>query len=106
MARAIKRKIMVLNKEYLWVLDSNSIDVPKERHIRIHSAKLTKNILYVDPYNWHFEIRPKTIEQVILFALELGWNPQESGKTWYISIKEDGEFYSLPEGQRFGFADR
>lgn len=106
MARAIQRKIKVLNSEYLWVLEGNSIDAAKERHIRIHSSKLSKSILYIDPYNWNFEIRPKMIELAILFALQQGWNPEKSGYDLFISMKEGGEFYRLPEGQRFGFEDR
>jgi hypothetical protein len=106
MSRAIKRKITVLDREYFWVLDGNSIDSNKEHHIRIHSNKLTKSILYLDPYNWHLEIRPKTIETAILFAIDLGWSPEKKGTTMYLSMKNEGEIYLLPEGIKFGYLDK
>lgn len=105
MSRAIKREITVLNKENCWVLEGNSIDSAKDHHIRIHSNKSTKSILYLDPYNWHFEIRPKTIEAAIIFAIDEGWNPEKKGNTMYLSMKNEGELYLLPEGIKFGYLD-
>ena len=101
MSRAVKRKITVLNRAYFWVLDGNSIDATEERHIRIHASGVTKSILYLDPYNWHFEIRPKTIESAILFAIDKGWSPEENGTTMYLSMRNEGELYQLPEGVKF-----
>lgn len=101
-----KRKITVQNKLYYWVLDGNVIDHRGEQHVRIHSDRATKSILYLDPYNWHFEIRPKTIEAAILFAIEQGWNPEEKGRMMYVSMRNDGELYQLPEGVKFGYLDR
>jgi hypothetical protein len=106
MSRALKRKITVLNEDYFWVLDGNSIDGKKENHIRIHSKKLTKSILYLDPYNWHFEIKPKTIEKAILFAIDNGWSPEEKGNEMYLSMKNEGELYQLPEGIKFAYLDK
>jgi hypothetical protein len=102
MSRAIKKKITVLKIDYFWVLDGNSIDGTKEHHIRIHSNGLTKCILYLDPYNWHFEIRPKTIETAIIFALDHGWIPEEKGNIMFLSMDDDGSFYELPDGLKFG----
>jgi len=106
MAKAIKRKIKVLNENYFWVLDGNSTYGQKEHHIRIHSEKLTKSILYLDTYNWHFEVRPKTIEQAILFARKNGWNPEEKGKVMYLSMKNEGDLYVLPDGIKYGYLDK
>ncbi len=106
MSRAIKREITVLNEAYFWVLDGNAVAGTKEHHIRIHSKKITKSILYLDPYDWHFEIRPKTIKQAILFAIKHGWNPEETGKVMYLSMKNEGELYQLPEGIKFGYLDK
>ena len=105
MSRAKKRKITILNEVYFWILDGNTIDTPKPCHIRIYSKKLTKSILYIDPYNWHFEIRPRTIGRAILFAIEQGWNPEEKGNEMYISMNNEEEFYQLAEGVKFGHLD-
>lgn len=105
MSKSIKRKIDVQKKDYFWVLDGNTIDGGYDTHIRIHSSKSTKSILYLDPYNWHFEIRPKTIRTAILFALGIGWNPEEKGNIMYLSMTKEGEFYRLPEGIKFGYLD-
>lgn len=106
MSRSIKRKIRVLNEIYFWVLDGNTIYGNQENHIRIHSKELTKSILYLDPYNWHFEIKPKTIEFAILFAIDNGWNPKEKGKVMYISMDKEGKLYKLPKGIKFGHLDK
>lgn len=104
MSRSISRRIVVAGKEYYWSLNGNSIDQAKEQHIRVHIKKETKSILYIDPYQWHFEVTPKTIEQGITFATLEGWNPNRAKKTMYISMN-NGEFYVLPEGIKFGYQD-
>ena len=101
-----KREIKVLEEEYLWVLDGNTTHGYNEGHIRIHAQKLTKRILYLDPYNWHFEVRPQTIRKAILFAINNGWNPKEKGAPLYLAMKGDGDFYVLPEGVKFGYLDK
>jgi len=106
MSRAIKRKITVKQEDFFWVLNGNSIDGQNESHIKVHSNKLTKSILYLDPYKWHFEIRPKKIEQAIIFAKDNGWIPEEKGKTMYLSMTDKGNFYVLPEGVKFGYLDK
>ncbi len=106
MSRAIKRKITVLNEDYFWILDGNSIYGHKEHHIRIYSKKLTKSILYLDPYNWYFEIKPKTIGKAIMFAIDNGWNPEEKGKEMYLWVKNEGELYQLPERIKFAYLDK
>ena len=103
MSRSIKRKIRILNNDYYWVLDGNSLFNNKEQHIRIYSKELTKSTLYLDPYNWDLEIRPKTIETAILFAIEHGWDPKVKGKQMYLSMKNEGELFQLPNGAKFGY---
>jgi len=72
MGKPRKRKIIVDQKEYFWVLNSNSIDGLRDQHIRILRNRNTKSILYIDPYPWHMEIRPKVIESAIKFARSKG----------------------------------
>lgn len=105
MSQSIKRKIIVERKEYFWVLNSNSIDGIHDHHIRVHKERGTKSILYIDPYQWHMEIRPKAIEAAIKFACSKGWNPSKMTKPMYISMN-DGEFYVLPDGVLFGYQDK
>lgn len=93
MPKKVKRKITGLNESYYWVLDGNTIDGGKETHIRIHSKQITKSILYLVPYAWHFEVKPKTIKQAIQFALGNGWNPNEKGTEITLSMNEEGGFF-------------
>lgn len=106
MSKRAKRKITVFNKEYLWVLDGNTIDSHPPQHIKVHAMGATKSILYLDPYNWHFEVRPQTIERAIKFAIANGWSPEEAGTSLMLSMNREGGFYVLPEGIQFGYEDR
>ena len=105
MGRPIKRKIIVDQKEYFWVLNSNSIDGLHDQHIRVHRNRNTKSILYIDPYPWHMEIRPKAIEGAIKFAFSKGWKPSTMTQPMYISMN-NGNLYVLPEGILFGYQDK
>jgi hypothetical protein len=105
MSRRAKRKITVLNKEYLWVLDGNTIDSHPPQHIKVHAVGATKSILYLDPYNWHFEVRPQTVERAIKFAITKGWIPEENTTPISLSMNSEGEFYILPDGIQFGYQD-
>ena len=105
MGRPIKRKIIVDQKEYFWVLDSNSIDGGHDKHIRVHRNRDTKSILYIDPYPWHLEIRPKAIESAIKFARTEGWKPSTMTQPMYISMN-NGILYVLPQGILFGNQDK
>lgn len=99
MSKTTKRKITVDGIDYTWTLKGNRID-GKEQSIKVHSGPDSKSILYIDPYDWSFEIRPKVIAEGIRFALQHGWNPQEAQSEIAISMHE-GEFCVLPKGHRF-----
>ena len=103
MSRVAKRKIVIDGKKYLWTLKGNYLKGHGEEHlIRVHSEKLTKSILYIDPFSWNFEVRPKLIRKAILFALSIGWNPRIKEKGFIVSMNED-KFYKLPKGFNFGY---
>jgi len=95
-----------MGKEYIWVLDGNSTIGygGKEHHIRVHSSDPTKNILYIDPIPWHFEVAPKSVEKAIKFAISQGWEPTEKSECMYVSMNKD-KFYVLPKGIKFGYLD-
>lgn len=102
MSRAIKRKIVINGVNFYWVLNGNRIDSKELCHIKIHSDKATKSMLYVDAYDWSFEICPKTIREGILFALSQGWLPAKKETGMIISMRNEN-FYVLPEGKKFGY---
>ncbi len=102
MSRSVKRKIVVNATQFNWVLDDNDIDGVKDTHIRVHKEGETSNILYIDPYDWHFEVRPKFVALAIQFALASGWFSNESTKSMYIGYIDE-KYYVLPEGIKFGY---
>tara|TARA_B100000674_G_scaffold6879_1_gene5382 strand:- start:2043 stop:2372 length:330 start_codon:yes stop_codon:yes gene_type:complete len=106
MAKPVKRRIIVKGQVFYWVLNGNSIDTSpnQERHIKVHLKDLTKSILYIDPYPWEFQIRPKNIELAIKFAQSQGWDPKKPNCSKYISQKEN-KFFVLPAGQKFGHSE-
>lgn len=102
MSRSQKRKIVVNATEYYWVLDGNTIDGFNDTHIRVHKEGDTGKILYIDPYDWHFEIRPKFVALAIQFALTSGWLSNESTEPIYVGYI-DGKYCVLPKGIKFGY---
>lgn len=99
MGRVSKRNIVVNQTPYIWTLKGNRIDT-KDCHIKIHKEGNNKSILYVDPYDWNFEVRPEYIKKAIIFALKNKWEPDKSLKDVYISM-EDANFILLPDGVKF-----
>ena len=102
MSKTVKRRISVDGAQYVWVLDGNSINRPNDTHIRVHKEGTTGNILYIDPYNWHFEIRPKFIAEAIRFALNAGWEDRTKATGIYVAYFDD-EFQVLPKGVKFRY---
>ena len=93
------RTITVSDHDYLWVLSGNTI-YGKEQHIRVYRQGCQNSILYIDPYAWEFEIRPRQIREAILFALQQEWDPEQDGSSIYLGMR-DGELITLPEGVQF-----
>lgn len=93
MSKSFKRTIVVSGEIYEWILDGNTI-YNSEKWIRIHKGKATKSILFVNPYHWQFEIRPKSIKEAIEFAIGLGWDSEQSTRNLFLDYGEDG-FYVL-----------
>lgn len=93
------RQISVDGHSYVWHLNQNSLFF-KETHITIAESGMAGQILYLDPYPWELEIRPKTIRAAILWAIEKGWTPTKKGPSIYLGYR-DGEFFTLPEESKF-----
>jgi|RhiMetdeSRZDD1v2_1073273.scaffolds.fasta_scaffold744297_2 hypothetical protein len=94
------RSIVVDNEPYEWVLRHNSLFVDSDRHIAVYSPSAKGQTLYLDPYAWEFEVRPKTIAEAIRFALSIGWTPKAVAPPLYLGFRGE-QFFRLPEGTRF-----
>ena len=92
MGRVNKRSITVNGISYIWTLKGNRIDT-EEHHIKVHKEGVNNFILFIDPYDWNFEIRPEYIRKAIIFALNNDWGQNLN--------KKDSTFILLPEGIKF-----
>ena len=97
MAHTQKRKIHVNGIEYEWCIRGNDIGVTSANHITIYKTTINGRPLYLDPYPWALEIRPKTISEAIEFALKNDWIPENKGKSFMLGYLND-TFVVLPEG--------
>ena len=98
MAGTSIRAISVDDEKYSWCIRGNDVE-SKASHITIfHPGKRAKQ-LYVDPYPWELEIRPKTVELAIRYALENGWLTDKIAHPMYLGYLDD-EFIVLPKGVR------
>lgn len=52
--------------------------------------------LYLDPYPWDLEIRPKVVAEAIRFAQAHGWVAGQKGPPIYIGY-HDQQFIMLPD---------
>lgn len=93
------RTIQIRGREYLWHLSENRTD-GAENSITVGNRG-GRFFLLVDPYPWHFQIRPADIAQAIAWALDAGWTPA-TGPTRAVAFSNSaGSFVWLPAGQRF-----
>jgi hypothetical protein len=98
MTHTQKRKIVVNDIKYEWCIRGNHIWKDTD-HITIYKDDPSKTgtALYLDPFPWGLEIRPRTIANAIRFALRNNWNPEQKGKPIRIGYVND-DFVLLPEG--------
>lgn len=93
------RHITVDSEVYRWYLKGNEI-TKGWKHIAIQHSTISGQLLLLDPFPWQVEIRPQTIRDVIVFALEHGWSPKSAEKPLYIG--HDGEsFIVLPKNRQY-----
>ena len=58
------------------------------------------HVLFIDPFPWGFELRPKSVAEAIRWAFRQGWTP-EAGPTRSMAFNDDtSEFEWLADGQR------
>ena len=98
MKKTQKRKIVVNGTAYEWCLRGNKIWRDTD-HITIYSPTSTGAPIYLDPYPWGLEIRPRTIADAIKFALKNGWEPEKKGRPFRIGYLHD-TFVVLPDGSK------
>jgi len=97
MTHTQKRKIYLDGIEYEWCIRGNDLWVTSAKHITIYKSGINGRPLYLDPYPWALEIRPKTIKRAIEFANRNGWIPENKGRPFLIGYLHE-EFVVLPEG--------
>ncbi len=87
------RKIEVDDRSYIWVLEGNEI-FSSERWIIITLSGTNYSKLYIDPYNYDFEIRPANIALAIKAARKMGWKPESNSGEIRVKYHE-GKFEQL-----------
>ena len=92
------RKLVVDGKNYLWHYSGHcplcSSDV-----FTIGRAG-DRFVLYIDPFPWEFEMRPKSIVTAIKWALNKGWTSEFGPTRAMSSDGSDHKFKWLLDGQR------
>ena len=91
-------KITVQGQTYLWhyaahcpLCSNDVITVGQEGK---------PHVLYLDPFPWSFEFRPKAIAEALEWALGRGWSV-DKGPTMAMALDDNsGEFVWLGEGER------
>ena len=96
MTQTQKRKIAVDGVEYEWCIRGGGIWTATD-HITIYKPKVGGTPIYLDPYPWALEIRPRTVAGVIRFARQGGWVPEDKGKPFRVGFVNN-ELVVLPEG--------
>lgn len=92
MTHTQKRKIVVDEQEYEWCIRGGVLDA---EHAAIYKPNVNGTALHLDILPWDVEIRPKTISEVIAFALKCNWKPETKGppiKIGYVG----GQYVRLP----------
>lgn len=101
MTHTTKRKIVVNNTEYGWCIHGNDFEC-KGRYITIYKQSVNGQTLYLDPFPWNIEIRPKTVREAILFALQNNWNPVINSSPMYLGFYKNN-LIVLPKGIKSTF---
>lgn len=88
-----KRSIITDGKTYIWSLKGNEIYTPN-RWIVVTLKGTSFSKLFINPYDYDFEIKPSFIRKAILFAREKGWRPEENRGEMRLSYSK-GTFIQL-----------
>jgi hypothetical protein len=83
-----------------WLLPGNEL-FTGVKHIRIRASGVRGRPIYLDPYPWGLEIRPRSIREAILFALAQGWSPEGPERRPLFLGYHRGHFLVLPDAYRF-----
>ncbi len=100
MGRSRWRRLTVDGRAFEWLLPGNEL-FTGVKHIRIRASGVRGQPLFLDPYPWSLEIRPRSIREAILLALAQGWAPEgREGRPLYLGYHR-GHFLVLPGACRF-----
>ncbi|TQV65700.1 hypothetical protein FKG94_28280 [Exilibacterium tricleocarpae] len=94
MTHTQKRKIVVAKQEYEWCIRGDALYA---EHAAIYKPNINGTALHLDILPWDVEIRPKTISEVVEFALKNSWNPEAKGQPLRIGFTF-GQYVILPKG--------
>lgn len=83
------RTITVDGDTYKWHLHNNDGWAPN-RHIAVQHESGYGQLLLLDHYSWHMEVRPRTIREAISYGLANGWAPLSAGEPMKVSYDESG----------------
>ena len=88
-----KRQIEVDGNSYIWTLKGNEI-YSDNRSIIITLNGTSYSRLYLDPYEYDFEIKPSYIEKAIKYAKRVGWEPENNSGELKLRFN-NGEFQKI-----------
>ena len=92
------RKIVVDGEAFLWHYDAHCLACSND--VITAGRAALPFVLFIDPFPWDFEFRPKNVAWAIRWARSQGWSP-EAGPTRALAFNEQTrELQWLPEGQR------
>lgn len=94
MTHTQKRKIVVSEIEYEWCIRGNALYAG---YITIYRPGINGTAIYLDIIPWGVEIRPRTVAEVIKFAIASNWVPENNGQPLKIGFVNEN-FVELPEG--------
>ncbi|MEO1333807.1 MAG: hypothetical protein AAFV32_09845 [Myxococcota bacterium] len=86
------RKVTVDGIDYLWHFSGHCL-LCSEKVITI-GREGAPFVLFLDPYAWHFEFRPRSVVEAVKWATSKGWSVVD-GPTRSLSVGEDGRFLWL-----------
>ncbi len=94
MTHTQKRKIVVNEIVYEWCIRGNTLYA---EHITIYKPRINGTVIHLDIIPWGVEIRPRTVAEVIRFALAINWSPDSNAQPLKVGFVNEG-FVVLPEG--------
>jgi len=92
------RKIVVDGEDFVWHYDAHCMACSDD--VFTAGKPGAPYVLFLDPFPWGFEFRPRNVAEAIRWARAAGWSA-EKGPTRALALNEaTSSFEWLPDGQR------